>query len=86
MFHSYHQRLLSIESITDTGTLDQGYWIVGFEVAPPEVGERWNVMRTVRNGVVKNGLFTTSPVKVVVISSEGYIVETENSTYKARWL
>lgn len=79
-------RIISVERLPGSGTLPENYWIVGYLTKPPVIGESWRVLRTIREGFVCNGIFTTSPVQAIVESSEGYLIETENSRYKVRFL
>lgn len=59
-------------------SLPVGYWILGTLKEEPKVGSRMEVDRTVRNGVVAFGVFTTS----AVVGIDGDRVWTINSVYR----
>ena len=59
-------------------SLPVGYWLCGTLGLEPAVGERMVVDRDVRNGVVRDGRFTSSEV----VRIEGDQVRTTNSVYR----
>ena len=54
------------------------YWVEGWLLSPPRVGERVRVSRCMRNGVACSGHFFTSAVKVLRNEHE---FSTANSVY-----
>jgi hypothetical protein len=60
-------------------SLPLDYWLIGWLVLPPKVGEAVMVLRIVRNGIVFPGHFATTPVTEI----RGQEFLTVNSIY--RW-
>jgi len=97
-----------VTKMADKGThpdgphpINNGYTIVGHPVTfPPAVGAPWEIWRTERNGIKLPGIFTTSPIEAVLITTESpgtivgdnaqprptYRVDTQNSVYKVEVL
>ncbi len=73
---------------TDLGTINnheiyEGYKIEGYINRMPIAGERFNVLRTQRNGIQRLGQMSTSAVQEVLTTGEETIVfSTMNSTYR----
>lgn len=66
-------------SINPGVSLPVDYWIIGWLLRPPTVGEVVIVLRIIRNGVVFPGQLTTTPIMAV----RGDEFHTMNSIY--RW-
>jgi hypothetical protein len=66
--------------------ITEGYTLKGTYLVAPKVGERFNVERHERNGVVALGDFSTSPVQSIVAEGSVTVLTTLNSVYHMRTL
>lgn len=73
---SYRGRLV------DDVSPNVGYVVIGFFLFPPKVGETMNALREERNGVKKEGLFSSSRVVSIEEGESFSLIKTQNSIYK----
>ena len=63
-------------------SLPVDYWVEGYLINPPKIGESVKIEREIRNGEKVYGFMVTSPVTKI----DGDFFETLNSIYKIEYL
>lgn len=64
------------------GPIEDGYFVLGYYVEPPTIGQPFVMSRYNSNGLEIDGFFRTSPVEDVSPTTDGYVFRTANSTYR----
>lgn len=81
-----HARLEKLGILPDAAhpnpAIWDGYFVMGYYAHAPEVGQRFEINRYERNGVVIDGIMTTTPVAQVTQVPGGFEFETANSRYR----
>jgi hypothetical protein len=64
-----------------SASIPNSYWVIGKLLILPEVNSCILLERSIRNGVVADGIFRTSVIKDIKYNGQRVIFETENSVY-----